>query len=120
MSYPPALTWLHLFRADANCAAGEGVPEWLAQMLGKHAAGNGPTVRVVAGKQWHEMSDLPTVHALVAINCKGVTTDGLRQAGFGYVRRFAVVPSLENARWFIALDAPAVAVASFNLYTPAR
>jgi hypothetical protein len=120
MSYPPALTWLHLFRADANCAPADGVPAWLSEMLKKHASGSGPNVRVVAGKQWHELSDLPAVEALVAINCKGVTTDRLREAGFGYARRFAVVPSLQNARWFISLDTPAVAASSFNLYTPAR
>lgn len=119
MSYPPALTWLHLFRADVSCAA-DGAPPWLAEMLKKHASGAGPKVRVASNKPWHEMSDLPTCESLVAINCKGVTTSRLREAGFGYCRRFAAVPSLKNARWFISLDAPAVAAASFNLYTPTR
>src|SRR5207248_9701686 len=34
--------------------------------------------------------------------------------------RFAVLPSLERARWFIPLDSPAVASAGFSLFTPTR
>ena len=56
----------------------------------------------------------------MAINSPGVTVEGLESAGFGYVRRFAVLPSLSNARWFISLDSPAIAAAGFSLYTPAR
>jgi hypothetical protein len=38
-----------------------------------------------------------------------VTTQRLEAAGFTYARRFAVVPSFENPRWFVSLDSGAVA-----------
>jgi hypothetical protein len=44
----------------------------------------------------------------------------LLAAGFGYVRRFAVLPDLQTARWFVPLDSPAVSTAAFSLYSPAR
>ncbi|HEX4125753.1 MAG TPA: phosphotransferase, partial [Tepidisphaeraceae bacterium] len=34
--------------------------------------------------------------------------------------RFAVLPSIANARWFIPLDSPSISSAAFSLYTPAR
>ena len=110
---------MHLLPTNARCSI-DSAPRWLAEKLAPHTRGNGPDVRIIYGKKWHELSSLPHHDDVVVINCPGVTTQRLRNAGFGYVRRFAAVPNLQNARWFISLDTPHVAAASFSLYTPAR
>lgn len=134
MNLPPALTWLQLLSRDAACACATG-PQWFRDMLAASqrdaraaaAAGGGnggpagaSRVQVLWGTAWHEMADLPRWDTVVAINCPGVTTRRLETSGFAYARRYAVLPSLEKARWFINLDTGAVAAASFSVYTPAR
>jgi hypothetical protein len=126
MSLPPALTWLYLFPSGTACAVAPSptVPEWFGQMLRGHAGERGDMARpraVVAwGRAWHELADLPKWHGLVAVNCPGVTAKRLEASGFAYARRFAVLPSLANARWFVPLDSGAVASSAFSIYTPAR
>src|SRR5439155_8670896 len=61
----------------------------------------------------------PNADGFVAINTK-VNQEQLALDGFAYVRRFAVLPDLKSARWFIPLDSPAVSSAAFSLYSPAR
>ena len=119
MTLAPALTWMHLLPAGARCDCA-GAPRWFIDAMSRQSRGDGPPVQVAWGRPWHEVSDLPNRNDFVAINCPGVTTKRLVAAGFGYARRFAAVPSLAQARWFISLDTPAVAAASFSLYTPAR
>jgi hypothetical protein len=57
--------------------------------------------------------------AQVIINGKVSRTE-LEKQGFTYIRRFAAMPNLKRARWFIPLDSGAVASGAFSLYTPAR
>jgi hypothetical protein len=71
-------------------------------------------------KPFEKMVELPKWDGIAAINCPGVTAKRFEAAGFTYARRFAVMPSLEQARWFVPLDSGAVASAGFSLYTPAR
>lgn len=125
MNLPPALTWLNLFASNAACVCDTASPppDWFAQMLFKFA-GNGvagaPRMMVAQGKSFHDMVDLPQFDGLVAINCPQVTTARLESAGFTYARKFAVMPSLSNARWFLPLDSGSIAAAGLSLYTPAR
>jgi hypothetical protein len=119
MSLPPSLTWLQLFPAGAACAC-EGAPPWLVAKLADVQQTERPRVKVVCDKKWTDLADLPNWDGVVAINCPGTSTACLEAAGFTFARRFAVLPSLENARWFISIDSPAVAAASFSVYSPAR
>jgi hypothetical protein len=120
MSLPPALTWMHLLPRDAELAC-YGAPEWFAVRVAAQASGAGSRVRVSWGRPWDEAVRQSKDYApLVAINCPGAREKRAREAGFAYVRRFAVMPSLQNPRWFIPLDSPAIASAAFSIYTPAR
>ena len=119
MTLPPALTWLTLLPSGAGCYCASG-PGWFRQLLQDRA--DGTTRRLaVWGKPWSEVNfELPNWDGIVAINCSHVTSARLEAAGYRYVRRFAALPSLEKARWFISLDSGPVASASFSLYTPSR
>lgn len=111
MSVPAALTWTALLPADARFDSSPNVPQWLSKLLtskdGRHP------VSVYCGEDVSRVCD----KAVIAVNCRG--TSGFA-ARYPYLRRFAVLPSLENARWFIPLDSPAVSVAAFSLYSPAK
>jgi hypothetical protein len=75
----------------------------------------------VWGEDWNGVNlELPKWDGVVAINCPHVTTARLEAAGYTYARRFAVLPSLEKARWFVSLDSGRAAMASFSVYTPSR
>jgi hypothetical protein len=123
MSLPAALTWLQLLPKGTrfSCA---GAPAWFAEMLREHTDGKIGTSHAAAvtwGKPWNDFSDeTRNSDAIVAINCPQVTTSRLLAAGYAYARRLAVLPSLENARWFICVDTASAAAASFSLYTPSR
>jgi len=122
MSLPAALTWLQLLPNGMrfSCA---NAPAWFETILRQHANVDAVTshAAVMWGKPWSDAaSEAAKADAVVAINCPHVTTSRLIGAGHSYARRFAVLPSLEKARWFICLDTANVAAASFSLYTPSR
>jgi hypothetical protein len=122
MSLPAALTWLQLLPEGTqfSCA---GAPAWLVEMLREHTNGENGASRAIVkwGEPWSDLADdVTNSDAVVAINCPQVTTSRLIAAGYSYARRFAVLPSLQNARWFISLDTTRAAAASFSLYTPSR
>ena len=119
MTIPPALTWTHLFPGDVSydCVSG---PSWFREWVdGRSIPGQRPVLiawdRLAAG-----LPGLDPFFGLVAINCSGLTDKKLRDAGFDYVRRFAILPSIAEARWFIPLDTPAISSAAFSLYKPVR
>jgi len=119
MSLCPGLTWLHLFPKDTalECPAG---PAWLREALAGRRAGSRRAL-VTWGERFGDVSPrLGGYDGLVAVNGRSFSPAKLAAAGFGYVRRFAVLPSLERARWFIPLDSPTLSSAGFCLYTPAR
>src|SRR4051812_16173811 len=104
MSFPPALTWLELLPNRASCTCESG-PESFRALVAKHRS---------AGRESGGDS------AAVAVNDAGAVAR-LEKSGFAYIRRLAVLPSLENPRWFVPLDAGgAAAAAGLSLYTPAR
>src|SRR5688500_17091034 len=105
MSLPAALTWLQLLPSGTrfSCA---NAPEWFETMLREHAAAtpgtSAPGAAVMWGKAWRDVATaLPAHDALVAITCPHTTPARLIAAGYTYARRYAALPSLENARWFI-------------------
>jgi hypothetical protein len=134
MSLPAALTWLQLLPSGTqfSCA---NAPAWFRSMLREHAQDRAPAkpgasapgmslkpfAAVMWVKSWRDLAgELPKHDAVVAVNCPQVTTSRLIAAGYAYARRYAALPSLEHARWFICLDTGKVAAASFSLYTPSR
>ncbi|MEO6436516.1 MAG: phosphotransferase [Tepidisphaeraceae bacterium] len=96
---PPALTWMHLLPAGSSIEC-ESCPASFVERVRRHApVGN---------------------DAVVVINGGATAAKELGNAGYASARRFAVMPSLEKARWFIPLDSGRVAAGAFNIYTPAR
>jgi hypothetical protein len=119
MNLPPELTWLHLFPAEQRFAAvapGD-IPGALRQVA--DAPADASAILAYQAKQCDLLPRLGKCRAMAAINSR-VSTAALQEAGFSYIRRFAIMPSLAKARWFIPLDNPSVASAGFSLYTPAR
>jgi hypothetical protein len=112
-----AVTWKYLFPSDTSYAW-VGAPTCLRDFLGPSAAVGRPSVLVAWDGTSAQLPDLDSFSGLVAINCGGLSACELRTSGFDYVRRFAVLPSLANPRWFVPLDSTAVSSAAFRLYTP--
>jgi hypothetical protein len=122
MSLPAALTWLQLLPNGTrfSCA---GAPAWFERMLRAHGDGQmtSSNAAVVWARPWSDVAaEAAKGDPIVAIKCPQATTSRLIAAGYTYARRFAVLPSLEKARWFICLDTGKAAAASFSLYTPSR
>ncbi len=116
MTFAPALTWMHLLPAGVRYRCEPSVPGWFRDLIRPAADGD---VRVAFGT-WGEDLLAAAVDGVVAVNCRGLTDARLRAAGFGYVRRFAALPNITAARWFLPLDTPAVAAAAFGVYSPTR
>lgn len=119
MTLPPALTWAYLFapRTAFDCAQG---PAWLRQAIAQQPKDAGEPVPVICGQDANRLPNLSAAPGLVAINHPKLTETQLTQLGFEYVRRFAVIPNLKHARWFIPLDNAAVASDGFALYKPSK
>jgi hypothetical protein len=85
------------------------------------AQSNGESgVRVAWQKSLGELGDLTGQDGLVGINCRGWSDAALRAAGFGNIGRFAALPSIEKARWFVPLESAALSAAGLSVHTPAR
>ena len=118
MTPPPALTWLHLLAADCafECT---GAPEPLRGSLVKRSVPDGRRVLC----QWNGpvfASDWDHAASVVLVNPAHIPLNALQSAGFVHLTRLAVLPSLDQPRWFIPLTSPAVSAAAFNLYSPTR
>lgn len=100
--FAPHTTWAH----EGGSAAGSS------------ANANGNAVFVTSDRPTTDLPDLDAFAGLAALNCDGLSDRRLRDAGFAYVRRFAVLPSAKNPRWFIPLDTPAISAAGFCLWAP--
>ena len=114
------LTFRHLLPEDADYRCFGG-PEWFSALFEKDASSGRSTVPVVWGES---LSTIATrvggAPAFVGVNCHGCSDERLRAAGFTHLRRFALLPTARDARWFIPLDSPQAADAAFSLYRPVR
>src|SRR5690349_11465830 len=111
MKLPPALSWMHLFPRDASFECDASVPEWMRALIGNAKPQSGRrTVSVGSSRS-------AKCEGFVGINSH---IDSTQLAEFPHVRRFAVLPDLQSARWYVPLDTPAVSCAGFALYSPAR
>jgi hypothetical protein len=129
MRLPPALTWAHLFPADARWSfANDGqTPDWFREQLAMRSAllstsdESRPSVLVAFGRDVDVNAQSLDPHfGILGIDCPTRASARLAAQGFAYVRRFAVLPDLRTARWFVPLDSPALSAAAFSLYTPSR
>jgi hypothetical protein len=111
------MTWVHVFDRSArfdfsSCSTGfQPVPSLAASK--EHGFEARATAVRVGG------TDLSNCDGFVAINSK-ISDARLGSAGFTYIRRFAVLPDMQTARWYVPLDAPAISSAAFSLYSPAK
>ena len=120
MTFAPSLTWMHLLPAGVRYRCDASVPAWFRDLIRPaDVAGRPAEVRIAFGA-WDDDLLSAAVDGVVAVNCRGLTDERLHAAGFGYVRRFAALPNITAARWFIPLDLPAVAAAAFGVYSPTR
>ncbi|HEX3355805.1 MAG TPA: phosphotransferase [Tepidisphaeraceae bacterium] len=109
MKLAPPLTWMHLFPRDVSFEYDSTAPEIMRAPMSQCG---GKMVRVGGDR-------LDACEGFLGINSR-VSDAQLKSAGFNYIRRFAVLPDLTTARWFVPLDSPAVSSAGFSLYSPAK
>lgn len=119
MILPRSHSWMHLFPGDAtySCPA---TPDWFREPFEGRGASSQRRVHVAWDRPHADLPDLDAYDGLVAVNGRGMSDQKLHAAGFSYVRRFALVPSLRETRWFIPLEGPAVSSGAFCLYSPLR
>lgn len=113
MTLPPALSWMHLFGREASYEFDASAPQWMRALVGSDKPRSGGMNVRVSG------NGMLQGDGFVGINSK-IIDDRLASEGYTYIRRFAVLPDLKTARWFVPLDSPAVSCAGFSLYSPAR
>ncbi|HVL23783.1 MAG TPA: hypothetical protein VM450_06840, partial [Thermomicrobiales bacterium] len=114
-----AMAWRHLFAAGTAFTTESG-PEYFRHAIDMLGTGQQDQVLVSWGQAPQELPDLSARSGIVAINSRGLKPRHLQAAGFTYVRRFAVLPRLDDARWFIPLGNAGVSAAAFRLYSPYR
>src|SRR4051812_26493947 len=105
---PPALTWLHLLPSDSKLS-GQGLPKWMEGPMQSYSDGQGKPVLVSTDGA----SDFANSNGgFVAINPRPSALKS-QDVRLPYIRRFAVIPNLQRARWFIPLDSPGISSAAF-------
>lgn len=116
---PPALTWTHLMPSSAtfNCP---DRPDWFRQRPASPPVNGVQHIEVLWSNADTVLRRAPDSDGIVAFNCRKFPTRQLRGAGFNYFRHFAVLPSLQNARWFVPLDSAVLSSAAMSMYTPSR
>lgn len=113
---PQSLTWLHLCPGECSLIFNEETPAWMIEQGSPFNRGD---ARIAVHWNANELQLKDDEAGRVMINSQ-VSEKQAKDLGFPYVRRFAAIPDLRNARWFIPLDCGAVSAAAFSLYTPAR
>ncbi len=111
--------WNHFFPADSSFTIRSG-PEAFREAVRSLPGGRSYPVLVSWGEHAWEMSALDNYTGVVAINCHELSPRDLYRAGFRHVRQYAVLPSLDDARWFIPLESPRAASAALRINTPFR
>lgn len=121
MRLAPALTWMHLLPPDSALEC-RSAPEWFGRLIAATpTSGRSRRASVSFDADGATIIDnARNTESLIAVNAHGLSAAKLREAGFSYIRRFAAVPNLAQARWFIPLDSASVAAAGFALYTPSK
>ncbi len=111
-----SLSWLPLLPPTTTLRP-TGLPDGLLRLLARRIDANGETWIAWRPGACDPLLRHPFRAAALINPGKGVLPQ-LRLAGYSWVRPFAVVPNLRDARWFIPLDSPAAAARGWDLYTP--
>ena len=119
MCVRPPLTWMYLFGRDVAYSCNSG-PKWFRAMIDGVPSAGAMSVQIAWQKAIDDLGDLSGQDGLVGVNCRGWSNKALQKMGFGHVSRFAVLPSIEKARWFVPLDSPALSAGGLSVHTPAR
>ena len=112
-------TWSYLLPADVDFVhAGES--RFIDRDSLQGAMG-GRKVLVAWEKSIRDLPGPGNFFALILVNCRGVTTRLLSEMGFASVSHFAILPGVEDARWFLPLGAGNFSAEAFRwLYRPYR
>lgn len=110
------LTCLFPKEIDLTCV---GAPPKFRATFERARTRGGQQVIGVWGRAIPPGVDIEAAHGLMLVN-SSLAVDDVRVLGFPYVREFAVVPSLDDPRWFIPLESGRVAAAAFRIYAPYR
>jgi hypothetical protein len=112
---------MHLLPAQASLECDAAVPGGLKELISRVSTNGGPRFNVFYHAEPSQRLDsVPGNEGVIAINYRSADKARLTAAGFIHQRAFAVIPSLEQARWFIPLDSPAISSSAFAIYSPTR
>lgn len=116
-----SLTWTYLLPADAGYSL-IGAPPTFRDLLALANVRHGKDVLCVWAPKMADLSriSIDRFRALALVNPCRVPVTALRNSGFRHVRRYAVLPSLADARWFVPRDNVLVAEAALHMYAPYR
>jgi hypothetical protein len=116
-----ALTWTNLFPADVGYMC-VGVPMEFEELLCLAGFRRDEDILCAWAPTAGELGriDIDRFRALALINPRQVPIRSVWARGFSYVRRYAVVPGLADARWFIPRDNVSVAAAALRMYAAYR
>ncbi len=107
--------WTYLFPEDAAFE----LIDSSARSLSRTNGGSGP--KVFVGKQRSLLdAEIPSAFGLVVLDPSRDIVGRLGSRGFAYVREFAGVPQLRDARFLMPLDGGRAAAGVFELYAPYR
>lgn len=106
-----SVEWLHLLPPN-QCVVGD-CPPALRHLLSPHIDADGKTYF-----GWREESSrlgqLDAYESLALLDPRGIRPKALQDRGFPQVLRFAVLPSIADARWFVPLATRQVAAAGLD------
>ena len=114
-----AISW-HLLMPPGSSYTVRSGPASFREAVASLSGSGGERVLVSWDEHAQDLPNLDGYAGLVAMNCRGITARHLRDAGFAYVRRFAVLPALDDPRWFIPLGTPRVTEGALRINTPFR
>jgi len=112
------LTLACLFPKDIDLRS-VGAPPRFRAIFERARTPGGHRVIGVWGSAFPSGVDIEAARGLILVN-SSLGVEDVRALGFAYVREYAVVPGLDDPRWFIPLEGGRVAAAAFRIYAPYR
>jgi hypothetical protein len=113
-----SVDWMSFVSRDARFVARQ-VPQALHTLLRAHVAADG-TSYLGWETNRAELGQLGQFESVVLIRPRGIRGPDLERIGFRSTLDFSVLPSLDQARWFIPSMPPQIAARGLDLYVPYR
>lgn len=117
MTLPRPLTWEYLLPRE-TIFAGPPLPESLDPRNHHCCSPEGRPYLLAHRQSGKSLPRLDRYDGLIAINGFGINEPELQAAGFGSIRRFMVIPSIQEARLFVPIADGPTARAAFGLVRP--